>query len=57
VGFEPTTFGRTSKGGRGVNFLCGGGMAVFWNDPSYAHKPALTPKTVGAIAPTYIYIK
>ena len=32
-------------------------MAVFWNDPSYAHKPALTPKTGGAIAPTYIYIK
>jgi hypothetical protein len=32
-------------------------MTVFWNDPSYAHKPALTPKTGGAIAPTYIYIK
>ena len=26
---------RTSKGGRGFtsNFLCGGGMDVFWNDP------------------------
>jgi hypothetical protein len=24
---------RTSKGGRGVNFLFGGGMDVFWNDP------------------------
>ena len=24
---------RTSKGGLTSNFLCGGGMDVFWNDP------------------------
>ena len=30
---------RTSEGGREVNFLRGGGMDVFWNDPFVAGIP------------------